>query len=439
MTPSVIRKKFFDILYQTEINIRSFVLKPGRDMTRHRRCSFCDTILSVLNFSMERSNTELFNFFNRKRRLVPTKSAFTQQRKKLNAELFPFLMTALNIAAPLKKTFKNFHLVAVDGTDINLPADSKDGIYRIRQARSENFYYQMHLNALYDILEKRYIDALIQPRPKMDERAALLEMSGRSAMPDNTIYIADRGYVSSNTIAHFIADKKYFLIRAKSPSAPSSYIKHILREGVESDTIVSLGITGQKGLCLKNPAEYKYLRPDRQFDFIAAGDRKSVYKMQIRCTCVKIGDDSYEYLISNLPMNIFSALDLKELYWKRWSIETSFRSLKYAFSAVYLHSVNRELIKQELLAKMLLFNFTALLHDYAQQSRELLERVKNRKQAYKVSFDDAVPIAKLLLIQHISNNKVKNMLLIHLSAVKKGIENARRIRSQTVKSLNCRA
>ena len=42
-----------------------------------------------------------------------------------------------------------------------------------------------------------------------------------------------------------------------------------------------------------------------------------------------------EYLISNLPADIFSPEDLRELYWKRWSIEASFRSLKYALSLVF--------------------------------------------------------------------------------------------------------
>ena len=80
---------------------------------------------------------------------------------------------------------------------------------------------------------------------------------------------------------------------------------------------------------------------------IASNDKDTLYPMSIRITCLKLNDDSYEYLISNLPMDSFSSNDLKDLYWKRWGIETSFRRLKYALSLVYLHSVNRQLIIQE--------------------------------------------------------------------------------------------
>ena len=439
MTPSAIRKIFFDILSKTEKKVNEFVLKPGADMTRHRRCSFSDTVLAVLNFTMERSSTELFNFFTRKKQHIPSKSAFTQQRKKLTDSLFPYLMACLNESVPLKKTYKGFHLIAIDGTDINLPTDRNDNIYRVKQARSDNFYYQMHLNALYDILENRYVDAVIQPRPEMDENAALQMLADRSEIPGKTIFIADRGYVSSNSIAHLIESGNYFLIRSKAPSSPCSYIKHMMQDGVETDNVVDIGITGAKGICLKNPQVYKYLRPDRKFDFIASSDRKSVYWMRVRCTCIKIGNNSYEYLISNLPKDEFSASDLKGLYWKRWAIETSFRSLKYAFSMVYLHSVNRSLIKQEIFAKILLFNFTALLHAYAQQSMQLLRLVKSRKQQYKVSFDNAVPIAKLFLIHMMSDNKIRNLLLSHLSAIRPVTKSGRKLRSQTVRPLNTRA
>jgi IS4 transposase len=42
-----------------------------------------------------------------------------------------------------------------------------------------------------------------------------------------------------------------------------------------------------------------------------------------------ISDTVYETLFTNLPSNKFSAEVLKELYKMRWSIETSFKELKY--------------------------------------------------------------------------------------------------------------
>lgn len=440
MTPSTVRNRFLATLSQTESNISTFVNNPGADMTRHRCCDFKNTILATLSLSMGRTNTELLNFFGLKGRHIPSKSAFTQQRRKFNAKLYPHLLASFNKATPFTKTFKGFHVVAADGTDINLPTDKNDYVYRVKQARSDNFYFQLHLNALYDICENRYISAITQPRPEMNENAALCQLISECDMPQNTIFIADRGYITLNTLAHLQENNRYFLIRAKNPSSAASFLKDIIVPDVSSDTYLKVGISRSAKNRQKSHFDaFKYMRPDRKFDFIPVEDKTSVYVLNLRFTCLDIGNGSYEYLVSNLPTDVFSAEDLKDLYWKRWSIETSFRSLKYALSLVYLHSVNRELIIQEIYAKMLLYNITSLIHSYAQSSRDLLERNKNKKHIYKVSFEDAVPIAKALLCSPIKNIKIKALLLQHLTAVKANATSPRHLRSQTVKPLNNRA
>ena len=77
MTPATVRNSFFTILSNTEGNIEAFVNNPGSDMTRHRYCDFKNTVLATLSFSMNRSNTELLNFFGFKNKHIPSKSAFT--------------------------------------------------------------------------------------------------------------------------------------------------------------------------------------------------------------------------------------------------------------------------------------------------------------------------------------------------------------------------
>ena len=63
MTPATIRKRFFSVLENAEQNIHLFVNVPGSDMTRHRRCPLLDTIKATLCLTMNRTNTELFDFF----------------------------------------------------------------------------------------------------------------------------------------------------------------------------------------------------------------------------------------------------------------------------------------------------------------------------------------------------------------------------------------
>ena len=104
----------------------------------------------------------------------------------------------------------------------------------------------MHLNALFDICENRYITAVTQPRHKMNETQALCHMVDHCNLPENTILIADRGYALLNTMAHLIEKKKFFLIRWKSPSAPSAFLKDILPAETESDREIVLDVTRSK-------------------------------------------------------------------------------------------------------------------------------------------------------------------------------------------------
>lgn len=134
-------------------------------------------------------------------------------------------------------------MVAADGTDINLPTDKNDTVYRIKQARSDNFYFQMHLNALYDICENRFISAVTPPRPQMNENAAFCQLITECDMPKNTIFIADRGYIALNTIAHLLENNRYFLIRAKAPTSSGSMIKDILEPNAPTDKYVRLDIS----------------------------------------------------------------------------------------------------------------------------------------------------------------------------------------------------
>lgn len=439
ITPAIARSRFYSVLSQFEDNIKDYVNKPT-DMTRHRKCNFMDTILTTLSFGMNRTNTELFNFFETKINSIPSKSALTQQRKKFKGTLFPNILSSFNTAIPFKKTFKGYHLIAIDGSDLNLPTDKTDTIYRVKQARSDNYYYQMHINALFDICENRYHSLLIQPRPNMNEHKAFMDLVSTGNFSDNTIFIADRGYCSLNSIANLSNQSKLFLIRGKSSDTNVSFLKGIINPNEDCDRWVTIAITRRKKNAKNISCDaIRCIRKSRNFDLIKPEDTSTVFMLNIRCTCVELSDGNYEYLISNLPTDKFSASDLKELYWKRWNIETSFRSLKYALSLSYLHSTNRELIIQEVYAKVILYNFTSLIHAYAQVYHELQEAKSTNKHKYNVSFDDAVPLAKALLKKKMTNDIIKTLLLKHLTAVRVGHESARHVRSQTVKSLNNRA
>ena len=60
---------------------------------------------------------------------------------------------------------------------------------------------------------------------------------------------------------------------------------------------------------------------------------------------------------TNLPENEFDITELKNLYQMRWGIETSFRELKYAIGLTHFHAKKTEYVKQEIWARLILYNF----------------------------------------------------------------------------------
>ena len=63
-------------------------------------------------------------------------------------------------------------------------------------------------------------------------------------------------------------------------------------------------------------------------------------------------------LMTNLDAAQFPLSALRELYARRWGIETSFRELKYTVGLIHLHSRKSDLVRQEIFAAFTVFNFT---------------------------------------------------------------------------------
>jgi len=74
------------------------------------------------------------------------------------------------------------------------------------------------------------------------------------------------------------------------------------------------------------------------------------------------------------------------LYHIRWSIETSFRDLKPTIVTVNFHSKKVEYIEQEIWARLILFNFCAIITTHV-----VIER-KDTEYMYQVNFSMAMKI-----------------------------------------------
>ena len=440
LSPSKIKSIFSSIISQMSENVQHYVLSPGKDFTRNRKCSFSDLILAILSFENHSLPKEIADYFASVKRPAPSPSAFVQQRAKLNDEAFPALFHAFNSSIPFTKTLKGIHLIACDGTDINLPTDHSDSLYRVRYKKDARIqgYWQMHVTACYDLLENRYLDLIIQPRPFSNETAALCTMVQRCPLDGKLLYIADRGFPSLNVMAHIFDVGQFFLFRVTSPESCSSFLKHAdLPRSGEFDRKLTLRITrSYRKKYRKHPERYHFLHRKRTFDFIDPGDRDTVFALDLRVICVTLGNGTKEYLVTNLPADSFSLEDLKELYRLRWGIETSFRSLKYALSLSCLHSIKRSFIIQEIYAKMIMYNWASLLAAFAEKG--LPSKRNGSSKDYHIPFCDAVRITRRLISERITNSSIRILLQSRKIPIRTGRVYPRNVRSQSAVPLNYR-
>ncbi|WP_157047798.1 transposase [Cellulosilyticum ruminicola] len=87
------------------------------------------------------------------------------------------------------------------------------------------------------------------------------------------------------------------------------------------------------GSAAVNPKKYKYFTKQSRFDFIE-NSKCPDYEMTIRFVRFKIIDDSYEAIATSLSEDRFSVEELKEIYRKRWAIETYFTGNLCSFGDV---------------------------------------------------------------------------------------------------------
>lgn len=372
-----------------------FVKHPGKDFTRNRKCNFVKTVSFMLNIASKSLSNELLEFFSCKSSF-PTASAFIQQRDKLSKTFFEELFHAFSKSKIPNQTFKGYRLLAVDGSSLCTPPNPADKDSYFPSVNGGKHFNLLHINALYDLLSHTYVDAIVEGGQIYNERTSFNAMIDRSYIK-NAIVIADRGYEAFNTFAHCMVKDWKYLIRVKdgAPGAVTTGLS--LPDSGEYDVSVPLVLgrsRSREALAIPN---FKPLASNTVFDFLPSSSKNSesisTFVMNFRVVRFQISPDHFERIITNLPVDDFPPDTLKELYSERWGIETSFRHLKKNIGLELIHAKKAEGIIHEIFAKLIVYNFTALIA-YQTSIRE-----KIRKYRYKPSFTNAVEICRQLFLR----------------------------------------
>lgn len=284
--------------------------------------------------------------------------------------------------------------------------------------KSTRGFNQVHINAFYSILDRRFTNLVIQPGRKRNEYSAFCEMvdaAGNDGTP--TVYFADMGYASYNNFAHVIENGQFFLIRCNDKRLQGILGRPI--EGLKEmdchvDRILTRTQSKKKYSRPELMDQYRYTCKAVPMDYL--NNDRAEYDISLRIVRFEIAPGSFENIITNLPDIEFNFDDFKELYHMRWNEENSFRDLKYPLCLKALHSKKYEYIVQEIWARAILHNF----------SSEIITGVEieqhNTKYEYQANFAEAFKTCRDFLRIHdgVSKMEVESLIAQNIEPIRPG-------------------
>jgi Transposase DDE domain len=335
-------------------------LKPAY-FSREGKMGFVNTIAFMLNNTKKSLQFELDHFFNviHATECSISKQAFSEARQKLSPKAFIILFQAVVqqfYESNDFKTYRDFRILAIDGSTLELQNTEE---LRNAYGFAENRTHQIaraRISALYDVENHFLVDALID-RYDIDEQdfairhiAKLLEYGLK-----NDLILFDRGYPSKKLIALLMESNIKFLMRVSS-----QFIKEV-NQVKEPDKIV----------------KFKY--------------KRKTYRIRVIKFILDSGNE--EILITSLTEDNFTIDDFKQLYFKRWGIESKYSELKHKLEIENFSGVKPIAVEQDFYASMYLTNMDALAKSASDEQIQARNQDKDLK--YKQQTNTNILIGKL--------------------------------------------
>ena len=402
-----------------------FVNNPDKDFTRKRKLDFKDMLNILLSMGGNSLKLELMKYFSYDAETA-TSSAFVQQRDKILPDALELLFHRFTASAVNPNYYDGYRMLAVDGSDLSIAHNPNDVENHFTATENTKGFNLLHLNAMYDLCSRVYVDTIVQPGRKENESQALNNMVDRSDIKEQTIVIADRGYESYNVFEHIKKKGWNYVIRVKDIGsngiASGLSLPNQETFDIEHSTLLTRRQTNE---IKAHPEKYKFMSSNQNFGYLPVGD-KGTYPINFRVVRFAISENTYEVIITNLAEKEFPAEKIKEIYNLRWGIETSFRELKYAIGLTSFHSKKVAYILQEIFARLTMYNFCEII------TTHVVIQQKGRKYSYQVNFTMAISIClHYFKCKNAAPPNVEALIRKNILPVQNGRKDPRKVRTKS--------
>lgn len=321
-------------------------------------------------------------------------SAFNQARMKIKPELFKHFITLLNKQFYTDNDervvlWNNFRLLGCDGSTLTLPITKElTKKYKHFVNHHTTDVLIARTSILYDLENGMVLDGVIAPFSKGERQLAISQIKELKNSLFQELIILDRGYPSFDMIYNLNKLKINYVMRIK----PS--FSNVTKEFIESD-LMELKTEIKPG---KNAGLLNKLYLKKQ-------------SIKVRLIKVLLNTGEVELLITSLMDEAKYSITLfKELYFKRWGIETLYDKLKNKLLMESFTGYSETSILQDFYCTLFLSNIQSLL--VGEANDELINQGKNNKKyEYKINTNLSIGFIKTRLIElFLQESNTENIL-----------------------------
>lgn len=314
--------------------------------SRNRKLPFRTVTVLILQLLKASVRTELKDFYRNIFNADEvcnwvTNSAFCKARQKINYQLFVELYRIIVRSFYAREGVKRWHhfrLLAVDGSEIQLPSSKelieKFGCHSTNAIGTKIPHARISL--LCDALNRITLDAQIEPF-KTSEQAMFeshLECIGK-----NDLLTADGNYGHFRIFKAVLARKADFCIRM---SGSSDFVKDFLASGEKDSVLIWEPSESTLQNCKKYNIDHSPLK--------------------IRLVRIDLADNEIEVLaLSLLDRQVYPYDDIRDLYFKRWAVEEEFKKFIQRLMVELFSSIKENGVLQDFYANVFMLNFVTFL------------------------------------------------------------------------------
>ena len=319
-----------------------------------------------------------------------TKSAFVQYRKKINPDVFKRLSSIIvnefytdNDAAI--KLWNGFRVLAVDGSHITLPKTKElKKYYGESRNQTQTSIVQARVSILYDVLNNYVLDGLLSPLHIGENKLALQHLHYSNA---RDLIVYDRGYPSYDLIYEHCKKGIDYLMRVKVDF--SGVTKAFMVSGKASQIVE--------------------IYPGKNVDISSKQYHKKT-PIKVRFIRIELPNGEIELLMTSLLDNKkYRYKIFKELYFKRWKVETFYDELKNKLKVEHFSGYSSQSILQDFNAALFISNVQTLI--VSELEEDIEQASQTRKYQYKVNTNLSYGFLKNRIISlFFSNTNIEDVI-----------------------------